>query len=1373
MQKLDDLHAQLATDASAGAVTLDRRTLASRPILNLFDRLLGTDAVIFDAPQVTREAQAVRIEGRVSVLGLDRCKAVAVFGAVGAELSVILTVQPPPGWSLAQSFPSLVRTPFSRMTLVDVRLTLASHDPAGRERTVLDGLVFAGGAAVGDVVPELGPILGRVATLALEGPIRHARAVASTAIGASETLALDRLNAPNAKLELLFAAPVPVAFDIPGFALSATAVVLEGPNVVFWRPMADVRRGLRARLAIAGEVVEVFCTVSAAGIVSLRASPQDLPLPDLSKLFDHLPDVELRSWLPEGFGDLSGFRITRIDLDFDLAGRAIRRAGFGVTNDAVWTAAGGAVSLARPTVYLAVTDLGTRERQVQCMFGGEVAIGGVQARVEAFGPDFVFTGALPEVSLTQFVATQLPELAGAAGTLPDVGLYRVAFTLAPRTGEISFRAECRGRTVGEDAVWMLPIGITALGVGDLAVEFNRRPAVPGGKARVDGLISGRIQVADAAFEVAYAFPGDFVLRGQLPQIEFAPLLQAIAGAGALRDLPLPPSLLDLSLRDAYVAIAPQQRSFSIAAATPLGEVEIVLQKTSNGAWGCAMGIAPSADWKFSSLAAELAVLDALALDKTTLIVASAADGALQLSTITPSRPDVRLNRDQIGSIPPRPMDVRVQRGLNFFSTISLAGTGADEVLGQASLQVYAAVGPRVSDMALEAKLDGVVKLAETVTMGDIGFLLRPSPASFSVTLMCTVRARVGDDQLTFIGGLEVQPRGASLQGTMKGRWTNAFGVEGLDVENVALDLGLSFAPLLPVVGLAGTVRVGAVTASAAIRVDTRNPAYSMLQVKLNRIYLIDLVAAFAGPELNRGLPEVARILLSEVGMEDVELRVVPVATRIGAIEFEAGLNVAGRLRIQDFSAAAQGRVDPAGGVRIRGIADPIDLAGLFTLTGNDGKSGPMLDFTLVSGEPFSMIVDGRASLLGFTQRAYIRVHERGFEFEVSGPVFGLFQATVKARGGQLGATTGFMLSVRMSNDLLVYLAEQAAQAIRAAADAATAQISAAERTVEAQKRQLGVLDVAIDSARQQVRQRNNAKMTDAIAEVARAEGEVRRLDGVVAQQRAVAEAGRRKAQADLQQAISAVDDAQRKVDALQRQIDEQKNWIETLKRQVANKQRWVDQAGFWDKIGRGIEFAAFSTAKGGEISFAYTKIGGLETARGTAWVGLETARGILRTARDAANNRFDELNLAIQGPLGLQAAANLALTGARQALAGMRSLATDALVDLDPSVSGLITLRGTAGLGLDAAAQTLSTTRKAVGGLADVAVFIAREGLTGLIDIRSAGFECSIVTGHGGAVDLDLTVGFMKQPPQTLRLAFSFHDPLAGARDLARRLSPD
>jgi hypothetical protein len=118
----------------------------------------------------------------------------------------------------------------------------------------------------------------------------------------------------------------------------------------------------------------------------------------------------------------------------------------------------------------------------------------------------------------------------------------------------------------------------------------------------------------------------------------------------------------------------------------------------------------------------------------------------------------------------------------------------------------------------------------------------------------------------------------------------------------------------------------------------------------------------------------------------------------------------------------------------------------------------------------------------------------------------------------------------------------------------------------------------------------------------------------------------------------------------------------------------------------------------------------------------------------------------------------------------LQRLTTNELIDLDPEVSGPLTQRSVAWAALEGSKQFLELNKKTYGGMADVSAFIVTNGLTGLIDVRSASFECSLVSGHSGSVDLDIDVGFMKQPPKRLQLSFNFHDPTAGATALAEQL---
>jgi hypothetical protein len=423
-----------------------------------------------------------------------------------------------------------------------------------------------------------------------------------------------------------------------------------------------------------------------------------------------------------------------------------------------------------------------------------------------------------------------------------------------------------------------------------------------------------------------------------------------------------------------------------------------------------------------------------------------------------------------------------------------------------------------------------------------------------------------------------------------------------------------------------------------------------------------------------------------------------------------------------------------------------------------------------AGAPFIILVDGKVDLLGLSISTHITLDEKGFEFEIKGPIFGLFQATIKATGGRLNSSVGFALSVRMDNDLLTYLSEKATQAIKASADEANRQLTAAQNALTAEQAKVTALDAVVFAAREKVRARNQANLDNALATVAKWSAEVKRLGDVVAQQRAAAALAQQQAQAGLRKVLSDLDVAQRSVDDFQRQINDQKNWIHALEAQIAEKMQWVDSGNVFEKIGRGIEFAGFSAGKGAEITVANTKIGGLESARGLAWVGLESAKAILKGAQEAASNRLDDLNLAIQGPLGAQRTAQFSLDQARSVLQGLQRLTTNELIDLDPEVSGPLTQRSVAWAALEGSKQFLELNKKTYGGMADVSAFIVTNGLTGLIDVRSASFECSLVSGHSGSVDLDIDVGFMKQPPKRLQLSFNFHDPTAGATALAEQL---
>jgi hypothetical protein len=104
-------------------------------------------------------------------------------------------------------------------------------------------------------------------------------------------------------------------------------------------------------------------------------------------------------------------------------------------------------------------------------------------------------------------------------------------------------------------------------------------------------------------------------------------------------------------------------------------------------------------------------------------------------------------------------------------------------------------------------------------------------------------------------------------------------------------------------------------------------------------------------------------------------------------------------------------------------------------------------------------------------------------------------------------------------------------------------------------------------------------------------------------------------------------------------------------------------------------------------------------------------------------------------------------------------------------VTTLTQQAGAANTVLQTTNSALGLLRQGIGEVADVAGYIAQNGLGALLDVRSASFDGSISATHGGAVTLDATVVFQGSS-QTVHLAYDFNDLVAGAKALAKAVVP-
>jgi len=114
-------------------------------------------------------------------------------------------------------------------------------------------------------------------------------------------------------------------------------------------------------------------------------------------------------------------------------------------------------------------------------------------------------------------------------------------------------------------------------------------------------------------------------------------------------------------------------------------------------------------------------------------------------------------------------------------------------------------------------------------MGNMALNLQPFPSNFAVGIKGEVIARIDNSDLVFVGTMKVRPveRSISFAATMLGEWRDPFGVKGFAVEDLAIDIGMGIVPppavVLPIIGLAGSVKIGSFVGSAAVKADTVTP----------------------------------------------------------------------------------------------------------------------------------------------------------------------------------------------------------------------------------------------------------------------------------------------------------------------------------------------------------------------------------------------------------------------------------------------------------------------------------------------------------------------------------------------------------------------
>ncbi|MEV5750746.1 hypothetical protein AB0L00_23230 [Actinoallomurus sp. NPDC052308] len=437
-------------------------------------------------------------------------------------------------------------------------------------------------------------------------------------------------------------------------------------------------------------------------------------------------------------------------------------------------------------------------------------------------------------------------------------------------------------------------------------------------------------------------------------------------------------------------------------------------------------------------------------------------------------------------------------------------------------------------------------------------------------------------------------------------------------------------------------------------------------------------------------------------------------------------------------------------VEFRAEMSPIEITEGFRIGGSTGQAGPTAALAIDGGGVPNVLLAGSITLLDIQAEATVTIDGDGFSVTVTGKLFGAFEAEVRVSGADLANSAAITVVATLEADFLSYVQQQAADALKAAADDATRSIAGASDAVDQAQRQVDGLDRQLADLRSTVqaeRDRDQQNLAVAQARVTAAQQQLNQVDQKLAQARATVQAERNTAQAVLRSSQTDLDNDQRAVNSINAQIDSTKKWYYGLpKIDVPWKDSQTTQA----------------------IPFS-TKMSGLYAALGTATATLEGARKALSVAQAAIPSVPVDADPRVAGLITAQGTAYGSLSLAQGALAAAQALIPRFPVDADPRIAGVLAAQMSATASLSVAQQALTAARAAVGPAIAVADYITRDGLGALLSVQAAGFDGTLDQAGGGVVTVwaDLTYMGGRRRAQ---FGFDFHDPLTSVRGLAHSL---
>ncbi|MFA6066699.1 MAG: cell envelope integrity protein TolA [Candidatus Babeliaceae bacterium] len=521
-------------------------------------------------------------------------------------------------------------------------------------------------------------------------------------------------------------------------------------------------------------------------------------------------------------------------------------------------------------------------------------------------------------------------------------------------------------------------------------------------------------------------------------------------------------------------------------------------------------------WKFSDSFPTLKTLDFLEIKKAYAYISSIRyiDYSIATQMIPGAGAGATVSgRPSIGITP----GIELRPGVSVYGEINLKKLLPflkEYEAGLETASLYGTVSWNPDNVLFGVGLPDLIKLSGKGPFKSAGTWveIRGTP-SVAIIVAFTFIPSSQDGPLTLTGRFNMGTEEAIVAFTLQGVWENVFGINGLALSNLAIQVNANYKLLIAsglpsALGMIGTIELGKIPnlkkITLAGKFDTTNVKDFALQGKLEGTITMREVletcetlaansiktvahAVTKSTAANKTIDDITREFnvimnapvvkqLVDIEFKDIEVTLAPQPVRIGEIVILQGFTIKGACKILGVDAHLVISVSKSG-LLIEGYLSPINLGGIFKLTGTgrDKKFGTPDDGAIISCalnmSDQHFIISGVVEFLGMSEQTQITLDKDGYNCFLEGKLWGIFEAAthIYTRGSIKNPDVYFKST--MKNDIFKFLEEKVFRELDKVSSELRGKVGGAVKTITKERDKLDVLNNQIRDFDRQINER--------------------------------------------------------------------------------------------------------------------------------------------------------------------------------------------------------------------------------------------------------------------------------------------------------------